>query len=301
MRIKRGLKMTNNNILPEFQCGYSDGEIEKKIAEATKSQTAEQQEASNNQSNIQTFENIPIETIMCGDSAYFKLADISKVLGMNNAHLDWVRGKWFDEDEIITMENSHSGGSPRKYVAESGLYRILNRTNSPKARPFERWVTKEVLPSIRKNGGYIAGQEKAQSELEIIANALIVAQNVINNKSKELEIIKAELAKQKPKVEFANNIAVSTNSKTIDEFAKMLCNKNGIQIGEKRLFAWLRENRYLMQNNLPYQAYLDCGYFELKQGAFSKKDNTIYGYTQTLIAGKGQIYFTNKIIKSKEY
>ena len=145
-------------------------------------------------SELPIFENMAVETTIQNDTIFFKLANLEKILGLSaGTSRKWVAEGWFDKDEMITVRNSH--GMPSNCVSESGLYRILNRTNSPKARPFERWVTKEVLPSIRKNGGYIVGQENLSDD-EFLARALVVANNVLRNKDKVIQEQKATITDQ---------------------------------------------------------------------------------------------------------
>ena len=158
-----------------------------------------------------------------------------------------------DKDYVIKIDNSvvsftynrNLNNRGELFLTEAGLYRLLLRSNKPEAEKFSKWVTKEVLPSIRKNGGYIVGQE-SMSEIEIIANALVVANNVIQQKSKELEAIKALRAKEKPLVDFANQVASASNSISVGEFAKLL-NDEQIKIGQNNLFKWLRDNKYLYE------------------------------------------------------
>lgn len=167
------------------------------------------------------FEMFDVETLFENSTPYFRLTDIEKVLGLTKGQsAKWIKEGWFDDDEV-KLRNSQLGGYPLKYVAESGLYRILNRTNSPKARPFERWVTKEVLPSLRKNGGYIAGQENMTPE-QILANAMVVAQNIIDSQKQtiayqgeKLNDYKAVEKVRRSKLELAK--AINKNVKLLAE------------------------------------------------------------------------------------
>ena len=178
------------------------------------------------------------------------------------------------------------------FITEPQLYFILMRSNKEKSKPFRQWVLNEVLPSIRKNGGYIMGQEN-MTELEVIANALVLANNVIQNKSKELEALKELRKREEPLVNFANKVANSSNCISVGEFAKLLKDES-INIGQNKLFKWFRENGYLMDNNIPYQNYINSEYFKVIEQTYT----TPYGdrvSLKTLITGKGQIYFTEKL------
>lgn len=148
-----------------------------------------------------------------------------------------------------------------RFLTESQMYKLIMRSNAKNAETFQDWICNEVLPSIRKNGGYIVGQEK-MTDLEVIANALVVANNVIQQKSKELEMIKALREAERPKVEFADKVTNANNAISVGAFAKLLADKN-VKIGQNRLFEWLRVNRYLDVNNLPYQKYIELDYFKV--------------------------------------
>lgn len=231
---------------------------------------------------------MPIETMMRGDTIFFKVADIVKVLGIDvSTASKWFERDWFDEDENTILTNCQIGGKPRKFVAESGLYRILNRTNSTKARPFERWVTKEVLPSIRKTGSYSTQQKKPQTYAEALLESGRLAL--------ELEKTQTQLAQAKPKIEFADSIMENSQAISVCDFAKLL-SKNGFEIGQKRLFEWLRQKEYINERNIPYQQYIKQGLFSLIEESYSV---SVYSriYLKTLITGKGQIYFCEKIRK----
>lgn len=229
------------------------------------------------------FEMFDVETLFENDIPYFKLTDIEKVLGLSKGcSTQWLKEGWFDEDEI-KLRNSQLGGYPLKYVAESGLYRILNRTNSPKARPFERWVTKEVLPSIRKTGSYQVEQKPVIPQT--YAEALLEAGRL----ALENEKLQAQAIENAPKVVAYDKLMDTHNSISVKEFGKI------IGMGEKNLFKWLRESSYLMSDNKPYQRYIDRGYFEVVEKTCDIDGSRSKSYTQTLITPKGQGYLSNKL------
>lgn len=236
-----------------------------------------------------------IRVIVDNGEPLFCLADLAYSLELTNpAMVKEAINVEFDKGGKFNLYPLQTKGGAQNFtfINESELYFVIMRSRSDKAKAFRQWVTKEVLPSIRKNGGYIAGQE-SMSELEIIANALVVANNVIQQKSKELEAIKALRAKEKPLVDFANQVASASNSISVGEFAKLL-NDEQIKIGQNNLFKWLRNNGYLMKDNMPYQKYIDSGYFDVIEQTYK----TPYGSKvslKTLVTGKGQIYFTEKL------
>lgn len=163
---------------------------------------------------------------------------------------------------------------------------------NPNAKRFKRWVTSEVLPSIRKHGGYIAGQEQMTDE-ELIQKALLVATNKLKERERQLE-------EQKPKVLFANSVETSKTSILIGDLAKLI-KQNGHDIGQNRLFKWLRENGYLIKTgerkNMPTQTAMDLGLFEVKERTVSNPDGSIRITKTTKVTGKGQVYFVNKFLK----
>ena len=162
----------------------------------------------------------------------------------------------------------------------------------PSAEKFETWVFDEVLPSIRKTGGYIAGEEEL-SEDELIAKALIVVNRKLATREKQLE-------EQKPKVLFADSVTASKTTILIGELAKII-KQNGGDIGQNRLFEWLRENSYLISRkgtdyNMPTQKAMNQGLFEIKETTITHADGHISINKTPKVTGKGQVYFVNKFL-----
>lgn len=246
-----------------------------------------------NQNALQIFESAEFGKVrVIGDTEnpLFCLADIAKILEIKNSRdLQSAIDKEFDKGGRLNLHPLKTNGGIQKFVFinESELYFVLMRSDKPKAKPFRLWVTQEVLPNIRKTGKY-----EVQTQFKIpqtYAEALLEAGRL----ALENEKMQAQIAKQKPLVEFAENVACSVNSISVGEFAKILGIKG---FGQNNLFAWLRNNGYLMNDNEPYQKFVDCGYFEIKQGTYATAKG-INTYSQTLITGKGQIYFSDKIVK----
>lgn len=181
-----------------------------------------------------------VRTVTVDGKLHFIATDITKALGYTNSskvindHCRWVTKCY------IPHPQSNGKSLEVNCVPEGDLYRLIAHSELPSAEKFEEWIFDKVIPSIRKNGGYIVNQENLTPE-QIVANALIVAQNIIKEKDKQLE-------SQKPKVLFADAVATSHTSILIGELAKLL-NQNGIDIGQNRLFKWLRKNNYLIKRN----------------------------------------------------
>lgn len=175
-------------------------------------------------------------------------------------------------------------------INESGLYSLILSSKLPDAKKFKRWVTSEVLPSIRKHGGYIAGQEQ-MSDDELMAKALMVAQNKIAERDRLISELKTKAEIDAPKVAFADAVHDARSDITVEKFAKLLCNKNGVNIGRNNMFFLLRNMGYLRENNMPYQKYLQAGYFTTRE--LLKNGRLL---VQTMITGKGQMLLFDKVI-----
>lgn len=226
---------------------------------------------------------------------WFVGKDVAKILGYSNAskavgvHVD-------DEDKAEFPIWDGSQNRNTYLINEGGLYSLILSSKLPNAKKFKRWVTSEVLPSIRKHGGYIRNQENISSE-EILANAVLVAQNVIKEKDRLLE-------EQRPKVLFADAWEVSKKSILVGEMAKLLA-KNGIEdMGQNRLFKWLRDNGYLHktgeQYNLPTQRSIDLEIIEVKTRTIANTDGSVRVTKTSKITPKGQQYFINKFLNKGE-
>ena len=236
-----------------------------------------------------------IRTIAKDGKTYFVGSDVAKALGYAIPHKavqTHCRGvlKW----NIPTT----SGNQDALLITEGDLYRLIMKSKLPSAEKFESWVMDEVLPSIRKNGGYISGQETLSDD-ELLAKALMVAQNKIAERDKIIEQKQAKIEQMKPKEIFADAVATSRTSILIGDLAKLIC-QNGVQIGQKRLFEWLRSNGYLIKfgtsRNMPTQRYVEQGLFEVKESNVQNPDGSVRITRTTKVTGKGQLYFVNKFL-----
>ena len=212
-----------------------------------------------------------VRTITKDNEPMFCLADICKALEIKNAT---DVAKRLEEDEVTRL-NLGSQSGETNFVTESGLYAVILRSDKPNARKFRKWITSEVLPSIRKNGGYIANQEQMTPE-QIVANALIVAQNIISQKDRQIE-------EMKPKADFFDAVADSKTAISMNEVAKVLNIKG---YGRNNLFEFLRENKVLDRWNVPYQRYVDNGWFRVIEQHYQKNGEPIVT-TKTLVYQKG--------------
>lgn len=245
----------------------------------------------------QVFENAEFGKIRVkGDSEnpLFCLKDICEILEIQNvSDIANAIKREFGDGVDLTYPIIDSLGREQKatFISEPQLYFVLMRSDKPKAKPFRLWVTKEVLPAIRKTGAY----KIQKQETLISADFLRKIADEMEKKDLKISLLENQIESEKPLVEFSKQIATSANAISVRDFAKILYDEN-IKMGEKQLFHWLRFCGYLTSENMPYQRYLGSGYFEVKQSTYK----TPYGeksYTQTLITGKGQIYFCEKLRK----
>lgn len=251
-------------------------------------------------SSLQIFSNSEfgeIRTITKDGEPWFVASDIAKALGYRMAS-DMTR-RIDEEDKGYTKVRTPGGEQEMSIINESGLYAGVFCSSLDSAKSFKHWVTSEVLPSIRKNGGYIAGQETMSDE-ELMAKALLVANNKIAERDKIIEQKQARIEQMKPKEIFADAVATSHTSILVGDLAKLIC-QNGYQIGQKRLFAWLRDKGYLIKSgssyNMPTQRYIEQGLFEIKESNLVNPDGSVRITRTPKVTGKGQVYFVNKFLK----
>lgn len=242
-----------------------------------------------NEVQLFNFENHEVRSLLINDEPYFVGKDVADVLGY--ADTNQAIRKHVDNEDRLTRRFDGTGQSrDMTIINESGLYSLVLSSKLPSAKKFKRWVTSEVLPALRKTGQY---QVKELSGSELMAKALIEAQSVLAAKDKQIE-------EMKPKVVFADAVATSHTSILVGELAKIL-KQNGIDVGQKRLFAWLREKGYLIKRqgtdyNMPTQKAMDLGLFEIKEGSYVNGSGVNITTKTPKVTGKGQQYFINKFL-----
>lgn len=227
--------------------------------------------------------------------------DIAEALGYSNSS-DALKTHVDEEDKkkIVFSDYPQFGNKGAVLINESGLYSLVLRSKLPGAKKFRRWVTSEVLPQIRKTGGYIPIREE-MSEAEIMAKALIISQKTIEKKDellkakdKEIKDLSQDLTQ---KNRFINQIAVSQNSLKVEEVAQ-IASKQGIKIGRNKLWDKLREWGLIKKNSKydPKQEYIDREYFEVVEGT---KENSkgVFTYKTTRVLGKGQVYIIKRLLE----
>lgn len=227
---------------------------------------------------------------------WFVAVDVCNILGLSNPSESL---KALDSDERSTLRISE-GGPESNIISESGLYSLVIRSNKPEAKQFKRWITHEVIPSIRKHGTYMT----PETIEKVLLNPDTIIQIATQLKEEQTKRIAAEaqIEKDKPKVLFADSVSVSNTCILVRDLAKLI-KQNGYDIGEVRLFKWLRENDYLIKNgtsrNTPTQKAMDLGLFKVKETVINKPDGDVIISKTPLCTGKGQMYFINKFIQVK--
>lgn len=252
-------------------------------------------------SNLQIFKSTEfgtIRTVMANNEPWFVGKDVATVLGYSNPR-DAINKHVDDEDKGVAKCDTLGGIQDLTIINESGLYSLILSSKMPNAKKFKHWVTSEVLPSIRKNGGYIAGQETLTDE-ELLEKAVLVAQKKIAERDAIIEKQKQQIEQDKPKTIFADAVSASSSSILIGDLAKLIC-QNGVDIGQKRLFQWLRENGYLIKRkgadwNMPTQRAVELGLFKIKETAIAHADGSTHISKTVKVTGKGQVYFINKFL-----
>lgn len=234
--------------------------------------------------------------------AQLNLEDVARGLGFTfiatsgNEVIRWNRVKQYLQE--FNFPTSWENGEI-EYIPENIFYKLCFKAKNEIAREFQDIVTDEILPAIRKTGGYIAGEEK-MSEDELILKAMKVLNAKVENLKEKNEQLKGKIENQKPKVLFANSVEASKTSILIGELAKIL-KQNGHDIGQNRLFEWLRKNGYLISRkgtdyNMPTQKAMELGLFQIKETSITHSDGHISINKTAKVTGKGQIYFINKFI-----
>lgn len=243
------------------------------------------------------FEGINVRTVDADDQVWFAAPDVAKALGLTNTTVA-VNG--LDSDERTKFSLGRQGET--NFISEPGLYRLIGASRKSAAKRFNRWVTHEVLPTIRKHGAYMTP--------DTIKQVLLNPDTVIELATQ----LKAEQAKtarlsednrvMQPKALFADAVSTSHTSILVGDLAKLI-KQNGVDIGGQRLFAWLRTNGYLIKRqgtdfNSPTQRAMNLGLFEVKETAITHSDGHVTVNKTPKVTGKGQQYFVNKFLGSQE-
>lgn len=229
---------------------------------------------------------------------YFVGKDVAVALGYKEPQKA-VRERVAPEDRGVSKMDTPGGKQEMAIINESGLYSLILSSKLPSAKAFKRWITAEVLPVIRKTGGYV--NDTKQFVDYYFADCNTYGREAITLMLNETKRMANQLKAQAPKVLFAEAVESSKTSIPVGDLAKLI-KQNGVDIGQNRLFSWLRMNDYLIKSgdrkNMPTQKSMDLGLFEVKISTFYRPDGTVDISKTPKVTGKGQTYLINKFLSS---
>ena len=259
--------------------------------------------------DIRIFENPEfgsVRTVEVSGEAYLVGKDVAEILGYSNANKAIQMHVDEEDKKILDFKGfSHFGNtlweendySSKTVINESGVYALVFGSKLPKAKEFKRWVTNEVLPSIRKHGAYMTDETLHRAITE--PDFLIQLATELKEEQKKRRQLEVDAAANRPKVLFAEAVETAQTSILIGDLAKLI-KQNGVDIGQKRLFEFLRQNGFLIKSglskNMPTQKAMEQGLFEVKERTISNPDGSVRITKTTKVTGKGQTYFINKFL-----
>ena len=233
-----------------------------------------------------------VRTVSINGEPWLVGKDIAIMLGYTNPHKA-IRDHVDDEDKGVNESFTPGGRQQTIVINESGFYSLVLSSKLPAAKKVKRWVTSDVLPTIRRTGGYVSDADKFVETYLPFADE--PTKNLFKIQFEYINQLNDRIRRDEPKVRFADHVSDTVNLIDMNEMAK-LCADHGIRIGRTRLFAWLRSKGILMAGNLPYQEYIERGYFRVKESVF-EMHGEIKTYQQTLVTGKGQQYILARLMR----
>ncbi|MEK0285956.1 phage antirepressor [Caldifermentibacillus hisashii] len=248
-----------------------------------------------NQLQIFNFNENQVRTVLINNEPWFVAKDVAKILGFD--HTPTMTRTLEDDEKGVHIIHTPGGEQQMTIINEPGLYSAILKSRKPEAKEFKRWVTHEVIPAIRKHGAYMTPEMIEK----VLLNPDTIIQLATNLKEEQQRRISAEkvIEQQKPLVDFAESCMASEKSLLVRELAKLI-SKQGILMGERRLFQKLREWKLIFQGkNEPYQEYIDRGYFEISQGVKETEKGSFTWLTMR-VTPKGQMYIINRLKKELE-
>lgn len=246
-----------------------------------------------NEVQIFNFKENSVRTQYASDEVWFCLKDVCDILDISNSRKVVER---LNQGGVTTSDTLTNGGMQKMtYINESNLYKVIFQSRKPQAEEFTEWVTGEVLPTIRKTGSY-----SLQKDSYMIEDPIERAKRWIEEQE-ERKALENENKAMKTKARFAEAVSASEESILIGQLAKII-KQNGIDIGQNRLFQWMRDNDYLIKNgtryNQPTQKAMGLGLFEVKERTVNNPDGSVRITFTTKVTGKGQVYFVNKFLNA---
>lgn len=244
------------------------------------------------------FNGSQVRALTIDNEPYFVGKDVADILGYKNGSRD-INVHVDSEDKLKYQISTAGQKRTQTLINESGLYSLIISSKLPSAKQFKHWVTSEVLPAIRKHGAYMTDQK---------AEAIVTDKNaladLLQQASDQLKAKDIQIEEMKPKALFADAVSASKQTVLIGELAKIM-KGNGIEIGQNRLFAWMRNHGYLISRkgtdyNMPTQKAMNLGLFKIKETTITHSDGHISVNKTPKVTGKGQQYFVNKFLKMEE-
>ena len=233
-----------------------------------------------------------IRTLVKDGEPWFVGKDVADILEYRNGSRD-INRHVDEEDRCKTMIFDGNQNKETIIINESGFYSLVLSSKMPRSKEFRRWVTSQILPTIRRTGGYVANEDMfIKNYLPFLDEPY---QGLFRLQMMAINQLNERIRHDQPLVEFANQVAGTENLIDMNAMAKLAIEEN-IPIGRNRLFRWLRENEILMSDNLPYQKYIDRGYFAVKESVFETGSMT-KTYQQTYVTGKGQAFIIGRLRK----
>ncbi len=248
--------------------------------------------------DMQVFESAQfgqVRTVQRDGEPWFVATDVCRALEHSNSRMALERLE--DDEKGVSSIYTHGGRQEVSIINEPGLYALVLGSRKPEARAFKRWITHDVIPAIRKTGGYIAGEE-TMSDDELLSRALLMAGEKLKQREARIQALKAKAAADAPKVLFANSVESSQTEILVGEMAKLL-KQNGVEVGQNRFFDMLRRDGYLISRkgadrNMPTQRTMELGLMRIKETSIAHADGHVTISKTPKITGKGQVYFMNK-------
>lgn len=248
--------------------------------------------------DVKIFENPEfgrVRTTVIDGEPWFVAADVCHALDIGNPS-DALNRLDDDERTLVSIEGA-SNGKPVNGVNEPGLYSLVLGSRKPEAKAFKRWITHEVIPAIRKTGGY----RVPQSPAEQMAQGILAAQKLLAERDETIAKQKEQIDTLTPKGIFADSVSASDTTILIGELAKII-KQNGTDMGQNRLFQWLRDKKYLIGRkgtdyNMPTQKAMKLGLFTIKETTINHSDGHVSISKTPKVTGKGQVYFVNKFLR----
>lgn len=241
-----------------------------------------------------------IRAVEIDGEPWFVAKDVAEALGYSNSRDAIAKHVDGEDKNTVAIHDGIPGNPNQAVINESGIYALVFGSQLPGAKQFKRWVTSEVLPSIRKTGGYVDNDELFVRTY--FPNMDDNAKTMFKSTLAALRSANEKIEADKPKVLFADSVSVSESDCTVGAFAKIL-RQNGVQIGRNRLFEWLRDNGYLMRDgqkekNIPTQKSMEMGLFRVKETTIHNGDEVFISYT-AYFTGKGQTYFLDRFLSGE--